>query len=231
MELEILPVKQITDEKTNKKLEKLHPNLPKPPFLGICQGSVRSGKSNLTMNLIYNKEFYRGFFDRIIYISPTVNNDKTLEFLAADDDIIKIDENLDNIDEVFKQIITDKKEDEDLKDEQWLFILDDMLGLIPHKGFISSYATRFRHNKTSLIFLCQNFRSIPPIIRVNSGWYLIWRTSNKKEYLKMLEEFSSVFPDFDKLYEEATDKPYNFLYLDLKNIKAYHNFNELLWEK
>ena len=41
MDLEILPVKSLP-EYDIEKLKKLHKNLPKPPFLGILQGSVRS---------------------------------------------------------------------------------------------------------------------------------------------------------------------------------------------
>ena len=230
MDLEILPVKSLPEYDV-EKLKKLHINLPKPPFLGILQGSVRSGKSNLVMNLIYNKHFYRGIFDRIFYISPTVNNDLTLQFLKNDEDVDKITDNLDDIDDIVKEIVNHKKEDEELKEEQWLFVLDDMIGLIKNKGYISSYATKFRHDKNSLIFLSQNFRSIPPIIRVNAGWYCIWKTTNHKEYSKIEDEFSSLFPNFIQLYNESTDKPYNFLFLDLKKIKAYHNFNKLLYSK
>ena len=80
----------------------------------------------------------------------------------------------------------------------------------------------------SLIFTCQNFRTLPPIIRTNASAYIIFKTPNKKEYHKYCEEFDSIFENFEDLYKKATQEPYNFLYLDLRNVKAYHNFKEEL---
>ena len=37
--------------------------------------------------------------------------------------------------------------------------------------------------------------------------------------------------NFETLLDVATDKKYSFLYLDLENIRAYSNFDVLLWEK
>ena len=46
----------------------------------------------------------------------------------------------------------------------------------------------------------------------------------------MVEELDGNFP-FLELYSEATEKRYNFLHLDMEEIKAYRNFDELLFEK
>ena len=228
-DLEILQVKSLPEYDT-KRFEKLHKHLLKPPFLGIFNAPVRSGKSTMIMNLIYNKNFYNGLFDKIIYFSPTVRNDKTLQHLSTDEDehITIIDENLDEVDEVLKAIVADKMdsekdEEEDTRNEQWLVIMDDMLGFIKPKGFVSTFCSKYRHSRVSLIFTTQLFRAIPNIIRANATWYIIWQTNNKKEYAKLEEEFGGIFPNFEKLYDEATNKPYHFLYLDLRNIKALNN--------
>lgn len=227
-DLDILPVKSLP-EYDQERFEKLNPILLKPPFLGVLNGSVRSGKSVLLMNLIYNKNFYRGLFDKIIFYSPTVMNDKTLKHLAEDDDVIKVYDNLHNVDAVFEQIVNDKMEDEETSEEQWLHIFDDMLGFINQKGFIASFTTKYRHSRNSMIFSTQLFRAIPNVIRTNATFYIIWKTNNKKEMAKLIEEFSGVIPKFKELYDEATQEAYNFLYLDLRHLKAYHNFTELLW--
>jgi len=223
----ILKVK-ITEDDNDKKFNKLHPHLLKPPFLGIIQGSVRCGKSNLIMNIIYNKNFYKNYFDKVIFISPTSLNDKTLHHLADDDDIVKINDNLENLDEILKTIVEEKAEDEEEIKKHWLLLLDDCLGYVKHKSYLSYLCTRYRHYKISLLITSQSFRSIGNIIRTNATFYLLFKSNNKKEINKFDEEFSSLFKHFMQCYEEATSKPYNFLYVDLRNLKLYQNFENLL---
>jgi hypothetical protein len=226
MSLDILKVKSLTEY--DKRFKMLHKHLLKPPFVGVINGTVRTGKSTILMNLIYNKNFYRQLFDKIIFISPTVQNDVTLTHLYEDEEVIKINEGLDQIDNIFKKLIETKQEDEDEKQAFYLIILDDCLGFIKPHSYVSHLCSRYRHFKISMIFTSQNFRSIPNIIRANASFYLLFNTTNKKEYNKYLEEFSGVFKDFDQLYAEATFKPYNFLCLDLRNIHAFHNFDKKL---
>jgi hypothetical protein len=229
-DLEILKVKNKHENENKKLFEKLHQNLLKPPFLLVVNGSVRSGKSTLLMNLIYNKHFYKDYFDKIVFVSPTVHNDETLEHLNEDEDIIKIHDDLDKIDTIVKTIVDEQdKLGQDKK--HVLLILDDMLGYIKPNSYISNLCTRYRHRKLSIIITSQNFRKIPNIIRENASGYLIFKTTNKKEYKKYYEEFSGLFETFEELYNISTDKPYNFLYLDLRHIKAYHNFTSLLYSK
>lgn len=216
------------NDEANKKFAHIKEPLLRPPFIGVVNGGVRSGKSNVLMNFIYNKEFYHETFDKIIFISPTVNNDITLKHLAEDDDIIKIDDELDNLDSILKTIVETKEDNEDEKKEYYLIILDDCLGYIKPRSYASYLCSRYRHFKLSLIFTSQNFRSIPNIIRTNATFYLIFRTTNKKEEIKYEEEFSGIFKNWDELYEEGTSEPYSFLYLDLRKCCAYKNFDEKL---
>ena len=53
-DLEILQIKSMHDDADDKKLNKLSSELCKPPFLGVINGSVRSGKSVVLMNFVYN---------------------------------------------------------------------------------------------------------------------------------------------------------------------------------
>jgi DNA helicase HerA-like ATPase len=222
MSLDILKVK--SPEEFTTKFKKLNERLLKPPFILVINGSVRTGKSTLLMNLIYNNNFYKGKFDKIIFISPTSLNDLTLKHLSEDDDILKISENLDKIDDIIKAIIEHKEEDKEEKEAYYLIIFDDMLGYIKPKSYVSFLCSRYRHFKLSLIFTSQNFRSIPPIIRTNASAYLIFKSNNRKEYKKYVEEFEGVFEHFEEIYKIATEEPYNFLFLNLKKGEAYHNF-------
>ncbi len=223
--LEILKVKSIPEH--NSTFDDLDDRLLKPPFLLVVNGSVRTGKSTLIMNLIYNKHFYKNRFAKIIFISPTSLNDLTLKHLAEDDDIMKISENLEKIDDIMKIIITEKDKDDEERGQHYLCIFDDMLGYVKPKSYVSYLCSRFRHFKLSLVFTSQGFRSIPLIIRTNASAYLLFRTTNKKEYKKYVEEFEGVYEHFEELYEYATKHPYHFLYLNLRDGSAHHNFDGL----
>lgn len=229
MSLKILPVRSIDDDDSCITLDK---RLRKPPFLGIINGSVHSGKSTLIMNLLYNDSFYKDVFDKVVVISPTVQNDTTLRFLNEDDDVIKIFDQLECIDDILESIV-DFQKDEIKKDKSihTLLILDDMLGYIKQHSYLSNLCTRYRHWKLSLIITTQSFRSIPCVVRTNALWYIIFATHNDKESEKIIEEFGGLIPNFKTVFLEATDKSYSFLYLDLKKVKAYNNFDELIYEK
>ena len=91
--------------------------------------------------------------------------------------------------------------------------------------------SKYRHWKLSLIVTSQSFRALPIICRSNATGYIIFRTHNKKEFAKMEEEFEGNFPDFIDLYKDATNEKYSFLYLDQEKIRAFENFDSLLYEK
>jgi len=222
MSLDILKVKSLLEY--DVKFKKVAEPLLKPPFLGVINGSVRTGKSTILMNLLYNRNFYHGLFDKIIFISPTVNNDNTLKHLSEDEDVIKVTDGLDDLDDILKTIVEAKQGDDDERKAFYLIILDDCLGYIKPRSYATYLCSRYRHYKISLIITSQNFRSIPNVIRTNATFYLLFSTTNKKEYGKYVEEFSGLFRDFDKIYHQATFLPYHFLYLDLRHVKAYEDF-------
>jgi hypothetical protein len=213
-------------EEAGAKFKHLPKPLLKPPFVLILCGSVRTGKSTIIMNFLYNEEFYKDMFDKVIFISPTVRNDLTLTHLADDDEVIKIDDDLDNLDDILKTIVETKQEDKEEQEKHYLIILDDMMGLIKRKSYATYLCTRYRHYKLSIIITCQSFRSLNDIIRTNAKGYLIFKTNNDKEYKKMEDEFKALFKNFDDLYEYATDQPYSFLFLNLRDVGAYKDFEK-----
>lgn len=105
--LEILPIKK---DKKDNKIQFPEP-IPNDPFTLCFISPTNSGKTVVIVNLIYR--FYKKYFDEIIYISPTVHIDETLENnVNKDDEITKIyeDDDLQNIDIMLKEIITEQKE-------------------------------------------------------------------------------------------------------------------------
>lgn len=224
--LEILKVKDKTLK--DNRFDDIPEELLKPPFLLIVNGSVRSGKSVLVQNFIYNDNFYKGYFDNITYISPTVHNDNTLQFMREDDEITMLDNPAEHLDDYLKAILKNQEENEN---EHTLVVIDDCLGFIRKGSYLTYLCTRYRHYKISLIITSQDFRSIPNIIRQNASAYIIFKTPNKKEFQKMQDEFEAIIEHFKELYDYSTNKLYNFIFINLRNLNVYHNFTERLYDK
>lgn len=238
-DLKVLPVKKLPEKETVQKKRKLDVRLPGAtedggyrPALVVIQAPVRSGKTNLITSMLYQDNLMRGIFDDILYISPTIENDETGWAVRKDDSVIKLTENLHDIDIILESIVEIQKHKPNEEREHQLIVLDDMLGLIKTAGnsYFSTLCSKYRHFKVTLWVSTQNFRSLPVTCRYNASHYIIFKTNNKKEREKMEEELDGNFP-FLELYAEATDQKFNFLYLDMQNIKAYKNFNELIYEK
>ena len=227
--LKIYPVKSQPD---SSRFEGLHNHLLKPPFTLILNNSTGQGKTTTVANLVLREEMYdipnEKYFDLFIIISPTIYNCKTsvpmIEYADAIYD--KYD------DSIIDNIIDLQKDDED--DQHILILIDDCLGVQMNK--VRYLVSRNRHLRCSLIISLQAFKSKSshPIIRANASGYFIGEAKNTKEYEKISDEFSGLFggkQNFKKLYSEATKEKYSFLYLDLKNIRAFKNLTNLLWEK
>ena len=215
--LKVLPVKRLKQQEKKK----LNEYLQQPPFMLSIVAPPRSGKSNLIMNLIYNDNFYRDCFEDIYVFSPTVNLDETLHKLNEDDTVIKITE-VKEMDSYIDEIIKQQNEDEDRKDI--LIVLDDCLGHIGES--LTNLSTRYRHYKISIIISIQSFRSIPLIIRNCTSEYIIFKSNNKKELDKYMQELGNGFENFATRYEQATREKYSFVVLDLRKMQMLKSFTK-----
>lgn len=228
--LKVLPVKEFVDKDAKKS--SIPSPLPKPPFLLVISAPVKSGKGVLINQFIFRDWGYRKYFkSNILYISPTITSDITGRFIMKDETITKITNHLEDIDLILESLIQVRKQDNNL--EPMLLVLDDCLGIIKSVGhsYFSNLCSKYRHYNISMIVTTQNFRAIPVTCRYNMTACIIFKTNNKKELNKMDEELEGNFPDFAELYAEATDEKYNFLYLNLEQIEAYHNFEKLIYKK
>ena len=83
-ELKILKVK---DADTGKS-KPLHPHLPEPPACVLMVSPVKTGKSTIISNLLLNDKFYGPeYFDEVMVISNTINNDLTSRFIKEHFDV------------------------------------------------------------------------------------------------------------------------------------------------
>ncbi len=247
------PADDDDDRGIRERIDSLPDPLPKPPFLWVLMGSVRSGKSVFISNAIHRwygplhgtqhgrsqRPAAARVFSRIVYCSPTVEQDDSLwhlrePALALDADVAVVSgHRLDDLDASVEAIVENKMAAGPSAREQWLLVLDDCLGLLRLSGpkaFVTHFATRYRHARVSLLISCQQLRALPPTIRANASAYCIWRSANGRERAKLEEEFGEVVPDFLRLYDEATAEPYHFLFLDLRRLRAFADLTRPLFD-
>lgn len=224
---EILPVR--VERKCPKGWERVDKRLPIHQFCLSILAPPRSGKSNLIMNLLYSPEFdFASKFDKVVIISPSIENDQTMRHAFEDEDIVKFyePEMLDNMDDLVKEIIQAQKDD---PEQQTLLILDDCLGKLKGKA-LSTLCSRYRHFNLSMILVSQTFKGFDVATRNCASHWIMFRSFNEQEQKKIADEFNS-FPNFIEHYHHATEEKYHFLYVDVNNQRLMKDFNEVVYEK
>jgi hypothetical protein len=226
--LEILPVKRNKKEDKNK----LPDPIPNFPFCLTLIAPTNSGKTVVIVNLLYRH--YKKYFDEIIYISPTVHIDDTLENnVNEDDEITKIyeDDDLRNVDILLDEVIKEQKKTPKEERKKILIVLDDMIAYFKKHSTLDNLPSLSRHYGICFIVCSQSYMALPPRLRRNASHYIIFRVFNKEELASIYKEIGSNYEDFGKYYEEATKEKYSFLMLDNKKMELYKKFTHKLWEK
>ena len=226
--LKILPLKDIEEPK--RKKNKINPLLPQPPFLVNLLAPVRSGKTVCISNLILNKQMgYGKYFDEIWYFSPTILLDKSGWAIRDYADKFNINivsdiEALEGLDGILNMIIEEQKVTNNEKDV--LLVLDDCLDFMRNSKSFNVLCTRFRHFSLGIIVVSQHLKKIPICARTNGQYWLVWKLFNEQEKKKFIEEIGSNFEGFDRYYKEATKEKYNFLYINMKDMTLFRNFEK-----
>ena len=225
-----LKIKKVVDLEDRSKYKEINPILPQPPFLMLGIGSVRSGKSNLLVNLMRREDMYgTEYFDDALVISNTINNDPKGKFLK---DAFRVEDHYE--DRFIKELVEGQKKYEREDMPTTALILDDIINRdFKKNNEVSFLASRFRHYELSLMIFTQSFRAVSTIIRSNATDILIFRQQSSKEMEKIVEEYSDLtgtearFMDY---YNIAHEEPYGFLYIDAQQNPAhfYKGFEELI---
>jgi len=229
-ELKILKVK----DANSKPSKPLHPHLPQPPACVLMVSPVKTGKSTIISNLLLNDKFYGPeYFDDVMVISNTINNDLTSRFIKEHFDVE------DHYDDAMIEKLIERQTSFKKKEDQpeVALVLDDILGSLKSGSLVNTLSARFRHyNIKLLLFSTQVFRYVNNVVRQNTTDLIVGSPfPNRKELLKVAEEYGSVVggqQNWLKIYAAATPERYNFLYMDLQSnpVKCYRNFEVLVSE-
>ena len=228
-----IKIRKVVDLEDKSKYPEINPILPQAPFLLLGIGSVRSGKTNTLINMMRNddEKYGTSYFDDVLVISNTIDNDPKGKFLK---DAFRVENHFENrfVDDLVEHQKKQKRDEMNTA----LLILDDIISKDFKKttsNSINSLATRFRHYELSMMIFTQSFRAVSTMIRSNATDIMIFRQQSSKEMEKIIEEYSDLCGSdelFQKYYDIAMSEPYSYLYIDVQQNPShfYKSFEELI---
>lgn len=204
--------------KENKKLAKckIEYGLPEPPFFLTVVAPRKSGKTNLVVDLLTDKDKLYGKFDAVFIWSRTFMLDGKWKNITLPPGSIfteYVEEELamimDAIEDLHKEVSVNI-----------LLIFDDMVTekiMNSHRiGQIESVAVRGRHSGTSCIIITQQYLSLSPPVRNNTTNMVIFRVRNGDEMEKITRENREwlTMDEFKKMFFEYTKEPFSFMHIN-----------------
>jgi Cdc6-like AAA superfamily ATPase len=244
---------EITQYKNNKlkimnsenNLDKeLSNDLPEPlpnysGFLMVIAGAPGSGKTTLLTSLMTSKkkngkrQSYRKLFDKIIIVSPTLGNGKSMKndpFTDIRGEQKFKEFNLETIDEIMNML--EKNRDDDLKT---VIIFDDVGSQIrksqlAEKKLINLCQNR-RHLFCSIFFLVQKWKDLGTGIRSSMSHFITFRPKNNMEMESIMQETmpykKNCWQQIMNYIFDNKDK-FSFFMIDmsLKETNKYRYFNK-----
>lgn len=230
--LKILPVK---NSSVKKPFSQIPDPLLQPPFTLAMVAPTKSGKSTIIANMLKNclMGYNDNVFSEVYYISPTIAFDKTLKSIFDDEEIIKItdEDDLIHLDSILGELIKSQKEKDEDERQHILICIDDCLEYLKKSKRLDSLPSYSRHFKISIILTTQIFNALPVKLRKNVSGFTIGHIFNYKDIENIEDEIGCNFPDFRAKYNEATNDPYSFLFVDQREMKLYKNFETCLYAK
>jgi len=213
----------------------IDPRLPTIPGVFLSIMKVKSGKSNLMVNMMLGENFYGGpvpIFDIIYIISPTIKIDKSSQpFMMEElEDRVVIFDDMPRIDSFLRSIL-DHQEEFDIKDPDNLpptvaIVMDDISGFLKRNSNVSNLFTRYRHYNISLFCSNQVIRGLPTEVRSQAT--SVWLSScySTVERDKLFEEYADKFDRgwkgksfrLEHMWDYCCEERFNYCYLKLDDV-------------
>lgn len=127
-----------------------------------------------------------------------------------------------------EEIKEEKKKDKKVISPEYILVFDDM-GNSLRNDAITTLMKKNRHYKMKVILSSQNLYDLAPSAIKQLDNILLFRSFDVEKLEKIYKglDLNIGLDNFHKLYNYATEKPYNFLWVD--NLGEYRkNFNEKL---
>lgn len=187
--------------------------LPKNMFnIWTIYGARGSGKSNLLLNALRHKIFFKNYYNNIYLFSPTAMNDAKFKDLVdelEEDNKLFTDCDEETIKEIIEKI---KGYNEENKNAKNLIIFDDCIHMLPRstqKSVIHELITTNRHLRTTIIITSQRFKNISTLIRANADIISFFKTNNTMEKKLFCDEYSIN----EEVLEAITENNHDFMHI------------------
>jgi hypothetical protein len=196
--------------------------LPQHPFNMIIAGKTNCGKGNLLQNMIMR---FCNFKKLYIY-AKQIHQEKYKQIEKA-------------FEEIPEQLVMSNDWNDiigvqELDGLQSLIIIDDFVSTPEAQTKIIDLWISARHGNASCIYLTQMYTKVPRPIRLNTHYFAIYKTGNRKENLLLYLEIGigKTKEEFIKILDNATSGRYNFLLVDHKTahdcMEYRQNFDGML---
>ena len=235
----IYPIK-IDDSKLGEEDKDIIPN---KVHFNVLLGKIRSGKSVLMQNLYLSERFYGKDYDVKILISPSVHNDQQMKYMVEEFDYV-----FDEYSEDLLETLLDMIKNDEI-DQRYLIVADDIMGdrnFVQKRGgkedLFSSMVTKYRHigsevlgteGRLAICLSVQRYKFLSPTLRQNIQGLHILGAFPESELKKIAEDYSFIGgseKEFLDIFNRSRQEPFDFLYINVPQLKAYRSYKELLWE-
>ena len=199
----------------NKKYKQLYDFMPADTFRMLICGNSGSGKTNLLYHMLIKPLLY---YDEIHLYAKNLEQEKYQNLMnkmnelsgrsGYDYDIMSVSN-----DKIIP--ITHLP----YEDNQKIIIFDDYV-CEKNQREIVDYFIQGRHKNCSVIYLSQSFYKTPKDIRLNCSHFCIFEFPSSRERNLISSELGV---DKEK-YKKATEKQYDFIYVDKPRKKVKKNF-------
>ncbi len=188
--------------------------LPQHPARILLSGNSSSGKTNLLLNLMFNNKFSLNFHKVYLY-AKDLQEDKYQYVINKMNEIKDVNggDNFEMASSIDDVVDVDKLDSKKMN----IIIFDDMV-TTKNQSKIEELFIRGRKKNATIIYLTQSYHTVPSIIRKNLNYVAFFKATTRREISILCSDYCTDVDkeDFQKLYIEATSKPYNFLFIDMK---------------
>jgi hypothetical protein len=218
--------------------------LPEHPFRGIISGASGSGKTQLILNLLSNKNYYKDYFDVIFILSPTAGElDDTYDILKPEEEkkdpsTVDIAKELKKkkketkiyfINNVTPKVIGDiMKTNENLikkngveNSPKILLLYDDVVSnkkLMGDEKFHHSFIAS-RHYNASVFICTQKYNQVPRVCRLQANAIMYFKGTESENKIITEEHCPPGYKrkEFEKILHDATNEKFSFLFINCQD--------------
>ena len=192
-------------------------------------GRAGSGKTSLMSSFLKTKELFYKVYHQIFLFMPSSSRSSIKDSFF--DKSLPEEQIFDNVeyDDLEEVYLTCQMNAED--DKNSLIIFDDVQKYFKEKDIqklLLHMINNRRHARISIWLCCQNYFTIPKMIRSGLTDLFIFKCS-KKEMESIFDEQVELYKDkFLEVLQICYKNPHDFLYVNVLTNRLFYNWNEII---